>query len=74
MLHVESVPRWCKVDVPEAETLLAGQHIIGKRVWTVEAVQQGVEVDQGHIHLSKKETILISTDTRRNGKCMIMEK
>ena len=56
MLHVESAPQQHKVDVPEAETLLAGQHLIGKRVWTLEVVQQGVEVDQSHSHLLKKGT------------------
>ena len=55
-LHVESAPQWCKVDAPEVETLLAGQHLIGKKVWTLEAVQQGVEVNQGHSHLLKKGT------------------
>ena len=63
-----------QTDVPKAETLLAGQHLIGKRVWTLEAVQQGVEVNHGHIHLLNKETKQINVDLKRDGKCMIMEK
>ena len=51
-----SVLRQRKADVPEAETFLAGQHLIGKRVWTLEAVQEGFEVDQCHSHLLKKGT------------------
>ena len=51
VLHVESAPQQCKVASPEAETLLVGQHLIGRRVWTLEAVQQGAEIDQGHSHL-----------------------
>ena len=55
-LHVESAPWQCKVDVPKMETLLAGQHLTMKRIWALEVVQQGVEINQGHSHLQKKET------------------
>ena len=55
-LHVQSVPWWCKADVSKVEILLASQHLIWKRVWTLEVVEQGVEVDQGLNHLLKKGT------------------
>ena len=56
MLHVESVLQQHKVDVPEVETLLAGQRLTRKRKQALEAVQQGVEINQDHGHLQKKET------------------
>ena len=71
-LHIGGAPWWCKADIPEKEILLAGQQLIGKRVQTLEAVQQGVEVHQGHSHLLKEGTKYISAGIKREGKCVIM--
>ena len=45
LLHVQGVPWWHKVDVPKAEGLITGHHILGQRLWTPEAVQETLEAE-----------------------------
>ena len=48
LLHVQGAPQQCKADVPEAESLMAGHHVLGQRLWTLEVVQEMFKVEYGH--------------------------
>ena len=44
LLHVQGAPWQCKADVPEVEGLTADHHVLGQRLWTLEAVQEMFKV------------------------------
>ena len=46
---------WCKADVPKVEGLIASHHVLGQRLWTLEVVQEMLEVESSHLQEEKQK-------------------
>ena len=57
-LHVQGVPQWGKVVVPEVEGFITGHHVLGQRLWTLEAVQETLKVESGHLQEQKTKGLM----------------
>ena len=49
LLHVQGALQWHKTDVLKAESLIAGHHVLGYRLWTLEAVQEMLKAECSHL-------------------------
>ena len=54
-LHVQGAPWQHKADVPEAEGLIAGHHVPGQRLQTLEVVRKCSQVENGHLQEQKQK-------------------